>query len=387
MKNWISLLKREFSLLSSNSVVIAIFIGAPLLYGLLLGAVYKKGKVNHLPVLVIDLDNSPLSHKVIDMIDDSEVIDAILLQNQNELKAKVISEEYSAIITIPERFEAEVIQKRHPEIGVDVNTANILTANYAAKAVQQILGTLNAGIEIEALKKSGIPAVTAKTQYEAFKVNYARFFNASANYMSFLWPGVLGIIIQQVFLLALALSFAREFEEKTFFSEFMPRAKNSWNAMLLKALPFWLIGIGILILLRLMFPLFEVPFNVNGTAMLTLVTLFIVSVTFLGILVSIAIPSQLKATEILMVVATPSFIISGFTWPLSQMPSYIVSLANTIPSTHFLIGMRKALMYEATLSEIWPEIKSLLILTLVFALLSYLLLQLKIYKHKKQTTN
>jgi len=387
MKNWISLLKREFSLFSSNSVVIAIFIGAPLLYGLLLGAVYEKGKVNHLPILVIDLDNTPLSHKVLDMIDDSEVVDAILLQNQNDLKAKVVSQEYSAILTIPERFEAEVIQKRHPEIGVDVNTANILTANYAAKAIQQILGTLNAGIEIEALKKRGIPAVTAKTQYEAFGVNYARFFNASANYMSFLWPGVLGIIIQQVFLLAMALSFAREFEEKTFFTEFMPRAKNCWNAMFIKALPFWIMGVGILFALRLMFPLFEVPFNVNGLAMLTLVTTFVVSVTFLGILVSIAIPSQLKATEILMVVATPSFIISGFTWPLSQMPSYVVSLANTIPSTHFLIGMRKSLMYEATLSEIWPEIKGLLILTLVFALLSYILLKLKIYFHKKQTNN
>ncbi len=383
MKNWISLLKREFSLFKSNSVVIAIFIGAPLLYGILLGAVYKKGKVNHLPVLVIDLDKSPMSQKAIDMIDDSEVIDAVLLQNQNDLKAKVIENEYSAIITIPERFEAEIIQKRHPEIGVDINTANILTANYAAKAIQQILGTLNAGIEIEALKKTGVPLVTAQTQYEAFGVNYARFFNASANYMSFLWPGVLGIIIQQVFLLALALSFAREFEEKTFFTEFMPRAKNSWNAMFLKALPFWIIGIFILLFLRALFSMFGVPFNVNSIAMLGLVTTFIVSVTFLGILVSIAIPNQLKATEVLMVVATPSFIISGFTWPLSQMPSYIVSLANTIPSTHFLIGMRKVLMYQANAQEIWPEIKSLLILTVIFALLSYLLLKLKMYKYQK----
>lgn len=383
MKNWISLLKREFSLFRSNSVVIAIFIGAPLLYGILLGAVYKKGKVNHLPVLVIDLDKSPISQKVIDMIDDSEVIDAVLLQHQNDLKAKIIENEYSAIITIPERFEAEIIQKRHPEIGVDINTANILTANYAAKAIQQILGTLNAGIEIEALKKTGVPFVTAQTQYEAFGVNYARFFNTSANYMSFLWPGVLGIIIQQVFLLALALSFAREFEEKTFFTEFMPRAKNEWNAMFLKALPFWIIGIFILLFLRVLFPMFGVPFNVDIIAMLSLVTSFIASVTFLGILVSIAIPNQLKATEVLMVVATPSFIISGFTWPLSQMPGYIVSLANTIPSTHFLIGMRKALMYQANAQEIWPEIKSLLILTIIFALLSYLILKIKMHKFRK----
>jgi len=386
MKNWFSLLKREFKLFSSNSVVIAIFIGAPLLYGLLLGAVYKKGKVTNLPVLVIDLDNSPLSHKIIDMIDDSEVIDTKLLYNQNDLRSQIIDEEYSAILTIPERFEAQIIQKRHPEIAVDINTANILTANYAAKAIQMVLGTLNAGIEIESIKKQGVPTVTAQAQYESFGVSYARFFNASANYMTFLWPGVLGIIIQQVFLLAMALSFAREFEEKTFYSEFMPKAKNIWNAMFVKALPFWIMGIGILFALRFMFPLFEVPFNANVVAMIGLIVAFLLAVTFLGILISIAIPNQLKATEILMVVATPSFIVSGFTWPLSQMPSYIVYLANTIPSTHFLIALRKVLLYGANFSEIWPEIKLLIILTLVFAVLSYILLKLKIYMNNKKSS-
>jgi ABC-2 type transport system permease protein len=45
---------------------------------------------------------------------------------------------------------------------------------------------------------------------------------------------------------------------------------------------------------------------------------FVISVSFIGVLVSILVPNQLKATEILMVIATPSFILSGFTWPLSN---------------------------------------------------------------------
>jgi len=383
MKDWISLLKREFTLFKSNSVVVAIFIGAPLLYGLLLGAVYQKGKVTHLPILVIDLDETPLSQKIIEMIDDSEVIYAEVVYDQNHLKQQIIDKEYSAIVTIPERFEAKIIQKRHPELEVEVNTSNILTANYAAKALQMILGTLNAGIEIEAIKKTGVPTITAKTQYEAFGVNYARFFNASANYMAFLWPGVLGIVIQQVFMLALALSFAREFEEKTFFTEFMPKAKNIFNAMLIKALPFWMMGILVILLIRLMFPLFKLPFDVNVTAMISLLSIFVVSVTFLGILVSIAIPNQLKATEILMVVATPSFILSGFTWPLSQMPTAIVFLAKTIPATHFLEALRKILLYQASLADVWPQIKGLLLLTVLFASASYLILKFKLYKQKR----
>ncbi len=384
MKDWLKLLIREFKNFGSNSVVMAIFLGAPLLYGLLLGGVYQKGKVNNLPILVIDLDQTPLSHKLLDMMDDSEVIIPDVVFNQDGIRKRIINKEYHAVVTIPRRFEAEILQTRHPEIVVEVNTANILTANYSAKAIQLIMGTLNAGIEIEALKKKGIPAITAKSKYEAFGVSYARFFNSSANYMTFLWPGVLGVIIQQVFMLALALSFAREFEEKSFFTTFMPGAKNIWNAMIIKALPFWVMGIGVLVLLRLMFPLFKVPFHADGLAMVVLLTALILSVTFIGILVSIAIPNQLKATEILMVIATPSFILSGFTWPLSQMPTFIVQLANTIPLTHFLEALRKLLLYQATLTDILPQIKNLLILTVIFALASYILLKIKIYLHDKK---
>tara|TARA_R110002050_G_scaffold129000_1_gene250441 strand:- start:36021 stop:37193 length:1173 start_codon:yes stop_codon:yes gene_type:complete len=385
MKDWFKLLKREFRYFGSNSVVMAIFLGAPLLYGLLLGGVYQKGKVDHLPILVIDLDNTPLSHQMIDMMDDSKVLLPEVVYNQNGIRKRIIDKEYHAVVTIPNRFEANILQTLHPEVVVEINTANILTANYSAKAIQLILGTLNAGIEMEGLKKQGIPAVTAATKFEAFGVSYARFFNSSANYMTFLWPGVLGVIIQQVFMLALALSFAREFEEKSFFTDFMPKAKNIWNAMFIKALPFWVMGIGVLVLLRLMFPLFKIPFHANGLAMMALLTALILSVTFMGILVSIAVPNQLKATEILMVIATPSFILSGFTWPLSQMPGFIVSIANTIPLTHFLEALRKLLLYQASVTDIIPQIKNLMILTLIFAMASYVLLKVKVMLHAKST--
>lgn len=383
MNNFISLLKREFKLFFSNSVVLAIFLGAPLLYGLLLGAVYKKGKVDNLPVLVIDLDESPMSSQLLQMIEDNEIITPTVIYNQHQLKEQVIHEDYAAIVTIPQHFEGDIIQKRHPEIKVSINTANILPANYAAKGLQVVLGTLNAGIEIEALKKRGIPAETAMAQYNAFGVSYQRFFNSSANYMTFLWPGVLGTIIQQVFMLALALSFASEFENKTFFSEFYPKAKNTLYMMLIKSLPFWLMGIAVIAALRSMFPLFKVPFNSDTMAISLLLGALVLSVTFMGMVVSIIIPSQLKATEVLMVIATPSFILSGFTWPLSQMPDWIVKISQCIPLTHFLEALRKLMLYGATTSDIHQELKALMVISLVFGVMSYVFLKIKIKRNIK----
>lgn len=376
MNNFIDLIKREFRLFASNSVVLAIFIGAPLLYGLLLGAVYSKGKVDNLPILVVDMDDSPMSHRAIEMLNDAEVLTVTVHYDQQEVRKGIITDGYEAVVTIPYRFEADIIQKRHPEIQVEVNTANILPANYAAKAIQVALGTLNAGIEIQSLTKTGMPLTTAKESYEAFSVNYARFFNKSANYMTFLWPGVLGVILQQVFMLAMALSFAREQEENTFLTEFYPQVRNPWYAMLIKSLPFWLMGLGVLAALWAMFPLFKVPLQVHGLAMIALLAGLIFSVTMMGISVSLAIPSQLKATEVLMVIATPSFILSGFTWPLSQMPDWVVGLANTIPLTHFLEGLRKLMFYGASFNDILPQLLGLLYISLCFIVLNYALFKL-----------
>jgi ABC-2 type transport system permease protein len=62
------------------------FYRAPLLYGILLGYVYGKGKVTDLPIIVVDEDRSEMSSKAMQMFDDNEVLDITsLLYDQNNL--------------------------------------------------------------------------------------------------------------------------------------------------------------------------------------------------------------------------------------------------------------------------------------------------------------
>jgi ABC-2 type transport system permease protein len=89
------------------------------------------------------------------------------------------------------------------------------------------------------------------------------------------------------------------------------------------------------------------------------------------------VPSQLKATEILMVIATPSFILSGFTWPLSQMPVWVQGIANVIPLTHFLKAFRILIIEEGSFSQTFGAISSLLIIGSICGTLSYIALYFK----------
>ena len=384
MKTFFKLLVTEVRRLFSNTVVMSIFFGAPLLYAVLVGYVYKSGKVIELPVAVINYDHTPLSDKIIDALDDNENIKVAKIYADNStVKADVIKNDYQAVITIPKRFEADVLQKRYPEITVDVNTANILTANYASRGVQTVLATLNAGIEIETLKKQGLSNSQATDRFESFKISINRLFNAGSNYMEFLWPGVLGTVMQQVFLLVLALSFARDFQDG-YFTYLVKQNSFSLYQILLKILPAFFFGALVWLAIGGMFIYFDIPLLVFTWPMAALATLFTTACVFLGILVSVVVPNQLKATEILMIVATPSFIIGGFTWPLEAMHPAVQHIANCIPLTPFLQGFRKMVVYGGTLSDIQPQLNSLWMISGVCFITAVIALQTKIYFEKKK---
>lgn len=376
------LLEREFRFFANNNLAIMIFIGAPILYALLIGLVYKDAVVKDLPIIVVDLDNSPLSNRVIDALDDNQYIKVADVRNAaTNLKNEMVRNNYTAVVTIPYRFEADIQQKRFTEIDADINGANMLTGNYAATGIQTVLSTLNAGLEIETLKKKGIPTAIASEQFETFRINLTRFFNPSSNYLLFLWPGVLGTILQQVFLLVLALAFSREYEHGTF-PRLLKYSKSASLILFAKSIPYFIIGFALWVpLIWGYFHLFHVEIVENIGLFIFVSIIFVISVIGMGFLASVIFKTQLKTTEVLMVIATPSFIISGQTWPLSQMPAIVKAIADIIPLTHFLEAFRRLMLYNASFSDIKYQVYALIILAIVFTSLALIALKIKIKRY------
>lgn len=377
MQNFFSLLKREFRLFWSNKVLRLLFIGAPILYGVLLGYIYGKGKVTDLPIIIIDQDRSELSSKAIQMFEDNEVLHiASILYDQNNLSQIAIEKEATCVVIIPKDFEKMTLTKKYPEITTIVNTSNVLTANYASTAIQVCLGTMKAGVQIETLRKQGVPENLLASQYEPFKTTFIKKYNRSTNYMYFLWPGVLATVLQQVLLLGLALSFASEFENGTF-KDLVKRCPSLLNLLAVKIIPYMIMSFGIWIIYWLFTLWFRLPFYENLLPLTFIAGIFVLSVSFIGILVSILVPSQLKATEILMVIATPSFILSGFTWPLSQMPQAVQAIANVIPLTHFLKAFRILIIENGSFSQTTKPIWNMVIIGIVCFVAAYIALHFK----------
>ena len=387
MNKFIRLLRIEFKRIFSNNVLLAIFFGAPILYGFLFGYVYQQAKVVDLPIVIIDQDRSPTTDKIIDAFGDNE---GLMVSDVRYSTGNIIEEmplkQYAAVITLPTNFEADVLQKRHPEIRVDLNMANILNANTASVNIQSVLMTLNAGMEIEGLKKQGMHPAQAISSYESFKINFNKLYNSTGNYVTFMLPGLLGGIMPQIIFLAMALVFSRDFEDG-YFGKLIKESRSSLYHIALKATPFLLMLPVMWLAVGLFFPYFNIVANVFNFPMLILATLLTLASMAIGMLFSIAIPSQLKATELLMVISTPAFILSGFTWPTMAIPSAITNIAQYIPLTQFLSGFRKIAFYGGNLSSVKVEIGMLVLITLVAFAAMVILLQLKIFFFgKKQNT-
>ncbi|MFP7655300.1 ABC transporter permease [Chryseobacterium proteolyticum] len=276
-------------------------------------------------------------------------------------------------------MKLECCKKKYPEVNVYINTGNVLTANFATKALQLTIGTFSAGASIKALQKAGMPATRAATQFEPFKTNYITLFNTTSNYLIFMWPAMLAVVLQQVILLAMAVSFAAEFQGGTFVKEYYRMRKWAFPTMLIKVIPIWMFSILIVGMYYFMHMIFKVPMPQGIFNFIVLTSVFVSSASFLGVFISILIPDALKATQILMVIASPAFIISGFTWPLNAMPAFVQFIANIIPLTPFLQAFKILLIQKGSVELTFPYLRHLGILLLVYAFLGWIALKIKLW--------
>ena len=384
MKTIFELIIREFKLFFKNPVLPVLFLGAPIMYGILIGNVYKKGNVTDIPILVVDEDNTTTSQKIIQMLDDNESVHiAEVLPTTFNTKNRALEIGAEVVVVIPRNFQSDVQQKKLPEIAYFVDASNTLTSNTAAIAITTVLATMKAGITIETARKQGVPEYLATQNYEPFKSTMIKQNILSGNYLYFMLPGVLLTVFQQVLLLGLALSFSSEFENKTF-TELVSKTSNPFTILFVKIFPYIFMSIFIYLLYYGFGLFYDMKLETEFWPFFYSTLIFILGVCFLGFLVSLILPSQLKATEVLMVVATPSFILSGFTWPLSQMPKWIQTISDCIPLTHYLKIFRILFIEKGDVSLIQPHLNNLIVIASICFVLSLALLTFKVIKTKRE---
>ncbi|RDC56359.1 ABC transporter permease [Pedobacter chinensis] len=366
MKDLLFLFKREFLLFFGNKIMVVLYIGGPILYGILFGIVFSKGKLTELPIVVIDKDSSPTSNRLIDMLNDNELLKVSAVKSENvAMKKTFMSGKTYAVISIPEDFEARIMLKTRPEISVYINNSNLLASGYAQRGILAVTGTLNA-----------VLTATSGRQPEAFHLNTFRLYNPASNYLMFVWPSYLAIILQSVIMVVIALSFAAEFENGTF-KELTFKSKSVLMLITGKVIPYWTMAIGLLCILGIYFYFFKLQLPEHLGQALLVTALFIATISFQGIIAGTLFKSQLKSIQFLMVLSLPSYISSGFSWPYESYGWAAQTFGALFPIMPFVNGFRILFIEHGNINHITNYVTMQLIQLIVYFLIATVLIRYK----------
>lgn len=178
----------------------------------------------------------------------------------------------------------------------------------------------------------------------------------------------------------MAVSFAAEFERENFIRDFAGKEKYAVLVMLVKNLPIWVFSTTNIILFYLIGKYFMIPMPEEWLYFIVITGLFVVACSNLGVMVSIILPDALKVTQILMVIASPAFLISGYTWPRDAMPELIRWTTDIIPLTPYLEAMKILLIEKGNTALTQPYLIHLLVLAVVYFVIGWVVLKFKIHR-------
>jgi ABC-2 type transport system permease protein len=370
--------KREFSLASGNPSVRNLMLLVPVVVFSLLAFIYVKGSLNEISIAVLDEDHSKLSRTLIEFLNSTESMNVTYyMSSEDQLENFFLNHDEHAIFRIPYGMERDVVYGKSVSIGTYTNSSNIIFGNILLREAYTVVGTMSAGITIEKLVAGGLSETQAMNLAVPIFVNAKPLFNPIYNYLYYLVPGLLTVLLQMIVFFVSTRCLNSEFTNGTFGELLQISNYSPVNIIMGKALVYLLFGLGISAFISIIFVLFGIPFKDKEMELLFLFSIFIISNIALGLMLSSTIDDEILSLDIAFFYNSPAFVFSGFTFPMFGMPFFESLYAQFIPYTHFLYAFFKVYQIGTNISYIKSEILVLIIFIMVGFVTSYVALQIR----------
>ncbi|PYV04651.1 MAG: ABC transporter permease [Acidobacteria bacterium] len=243
--------------------------------------------------------------------------------------------------------------------GTNSNTASIL-ASYAQQVVsgygRKVLAG-HEGLRLAALTEStgapvaaDLPVLTAQSRV---------WFNPSLKSRYYFVPGVVVNIIALVTIMLTAMSIVREKEIGTM-EQLMVSPIRPIELMLGKLLPFAVIGlVDVAVVTTAALAVFRVPFRGNALLLLGSAVLFLLTTLGAGLFISTVSQTQQQAVMSSFFFFMPAFMLSGFTFPIRNMPVPVQYLTYADPLRYFIEIVRGVFLKGTGSDILWPQMAAL----------------------------
>ncbi len=355
----------------------------PVVIFFFLAFIYMNGALRNIPVAVYDGDHSEISRTVVSMIESSPAMDiTYYLSSENDLENFFQNHNVFAIFYIPNGFARDIYRNKSTRLVVYTNSANIVYGNIMYREAATIAGTVSAGITITRLEHVGIDHNTSMGLIMPVKTHTKILFNPWFNYLYYLVPGIMTVLLQMFIFFVSTKAFNTEINTGTFRELMLVSNESPLQMLTGKALAYTAYGTGIIMLIALVFITFGIPFMHRIVELIVLFIAFTIVNIFLGFMLSTTIDDELVGLDIAFFYNSPAFVFSGFTFPLFGMPFFNSLYAHFIPYTHFLHAFFKLYQMGTPFHFILPELSILGLFFLVGFITSYVALKLRLTEIK-----
>jgi len=352
MKRLAHVVRKEFLELRQDPRLFSIVILAPIIQLTMLGYAATTD-VRNVPMVVIDQDASTESRDLVTRFEASQsfvVVDRLssvaaiddALDTGRAWIALTIPSDYGERVRAGQPTTLQVVAD-----GTDANSTNV-ALGYAGTLISSYARDLAAssarGVET--------PLVSADVRV---------WFNPQLESRDFMIPGILALLLLVVTTNLSSMAIVRERELGTLEQlNVTPIAR--WELILGKMLPYALIGvIDVLLVVVVAIFWFEVPLRGSFALLLTMSLVYLLTTLGLGLFVSTISATQQQAmmtSSFFFLI--PMVFLSGFVFPIENMPAVVQLFTYLIPLRYFLIIMRDIFLKGVGLETFWPEALALL---------------------------
>jgi drug efflux transport system permease protein len=299
--------------------------------------------IRQIPTVVLDESRTQESRQLLQSFANSDVFQLkSYVESKQEMYEAIRAGKANVGIRIPYDYA------RHLQDG---STATVLVlvdgsdSSIAGQAVSTSTGVTLRQSLVRVLPGSKMP----------IEVRPSVLYNPATRSANFFVPGLVGILLQIMIILLIALSLVRERERGTL-EQLAMTPVAPLGLMVGKMIPYGILAFlelcGILAVMQVVF---QVPIHGNVFVLLLMSVPFLLTVLGLGLLISTRARSQAEAFELAMGTVLPSVFLSGYIFLIDNMPLLFQGISRLIPTTYYIRILRGVILRGAGVTELWAN--------------------------------
>jgi len=348
------LVRKEFIQLFRDKKNRPLLIIAPLVQLIVFGYVVTTD-VRDIRVALIDQSRTSESRRLIDAIDGNKTFRIThYLSRSADLDRLLLQRKIDLGVIIPPDFSSKFRKRQTAEIQILADGSMSNMASIRISYITVLLDQFNVRLIRELYRK--------RIDYGEIDDRIRTWYNPNLDSQFFYVPAIVAVLVMLLSLLFTSMAIVREKESGTM-EQLIVTPLKPFELILGKTVPFIIISQAQMIL-AIVFAIwwFKIPMVGNAFLLLGATFIFLISTLGIGLFISTVSKTQQQAMMTNFFFVLPFFMLSGFVFPVANMPTVVQWLTYLNPLQYFLVIIRGIFLKGTGLNILWPQFLGLVIL-------------------------